>query len=211
MTNRIIYETLLKSIVVLGICGSGFVIGGDTANPKNAARGAWVQPLPDKVVRSAGCDITESLHPQTLRRVDNVQCPGEIRAHSFYFHDRIIAVLIGNNHRFALLNDAYATKSSRVVLVNLINHSRIDVSSNAQRLYRRDVTVNPSVVVQPEGYAFSPNESAILVKVSPTYFSVSSAVKAKQLARSAETRWYVLSTDDGHVVNGFRGEEPPVQ
>lgn len=169
----------------------------------------WVEPDPNKVVLSAGCKVTESFNSVSFERDDYVQCPGFAKPHRFYRHHRVIGALISGNHDFVLVNDDYATKSSRVVLVDLVARRERTISAVPMRAYKRDVPPDPRIIVQPEGYRFSDDDKFVLMMIGPTSYSVSSRAGQKRLEREAQTRWYMVSTSEGNVVRQYRGSQPP--
>jgi hypothetical protein len=169
---------------------------------------SWIQPGP-KPVLFDGYGFSEAVDPNDSNRVDYIKGPGEREPKAFYKHGRSIGVALGHTHKTILINDAYTTKLQKVVVASLRDYTRTDVSSDAMRLYERDVKPDPRLIVNPEGYALSPDDRVVLIRIVLTHVSVDSAEQARQVGGTFTPRWYAVDCASGKVLRTFEGSNPP--
>lgn len=116
---------------------------------------------------------------------------------------------LGHSRQIVLINDHAATKFTRVVVATISDGSAVDVGSQAMEQYQREVKPDWRLEVNPEGYALSPDDRQVLVRIALIYLSVQTPKEAADLAKTFQPRWYVVDTRDGHILKTFSGENPP--
>jgi hypothetical protein len=156
-----------------------------------------------------GYKFTETFDPDSLVRVDYIKRPEDRAPIPFYINGRGIGVALGHTRELVLINDELTAKVQRVTVADLRDHMITDVSSEAQRLYEADVRPDPRLYVNPQGYALSPDDRVVLVRMVLTYVGVDSAKLAGEVGGKFKPRWYAVDTSTGRVLRTFKGKDPP--
>ena len=170
----------------------------------------WVDPGHD-VAHTAEYEFTESesFNHANYERVAYVKFPGQSQPKAFYRYGRGITVALGHTRQIVLINDECATKLMRVVVATIADGKNIDVSSQAMEQYQREVKPDPRLIVNPEGYALSPDDRLVLVRIALTYLSVPTRTEAEEVGKLFQPRWYAVDTRTGQVLRTFSGDNPP--
>ena len=167
----------------------------------------WIQPGPKPLVVD-GYEFTETHDPGTNHYY--IKGPHDSAPKRFY-SSRGIGIALGHTHQIVLVNDEYTTKLQRVAVAHLSDYTITDVSSEAMLRYERDAKPDPRLTVNPEGYALSPDDRAVLIRIVLTYISVDSAQLAAKVGGTFTPQWYAVDSSTGKVLRVFQDKDPPQQ
>jgi hypothetical protein len=104
----------------------------------------------------------------------------------FYTNERSVLVTLGHRKRLVLVNDCPATKSCKVVVVNLASRNRRQIDRSATKAYMRHTSPDKRVIIIPQAYAFSPDDSKVLINMELIY--VSAPAEQRQLVDGIQYR-----------------------
>jgi hypothetical protein len=161
--------------------------------------------------RLKGSRITEEINPSTLIRKDYIKRRTDKRPMLFYTHYRAIEATLGHRFRHVLINDNEASKSNKVMIVNLDTKETRQIDLAAVEMYRRNASPDGHLIIVPEAYAFSPADKHVLIKLELIYISVPFEEKAlaNRLKKSYKQWWYVVDSSDGQVKREHRTSKLP--
>jgi hypothetical protein len=201
---------LPKNAVILVLLSLTVAIAQDSAGDGRYApvrRGdlLWIQPGL-KPLRLDGYEFTEAQDRDTNHFY--VKGPND-RVPKRFYSSRGIAVGLGHTQQVVLINDEYTTKLQKVAVAHLHDYIITDVSSGAMRLYESDVRPDPRLDVNPEGFALSPDDHVVLIRIVLTHVSVDSAELAGKVGGTFTPRWYAVDSSTGKVLRTFEGSDPP--
>jgi hypothetical protein len=192
-------------VILLTICG--------TAQSQIARRrnGNWVSPKDlDEVYRIDNYEITErycsndqgSLCVFIRRDFDKEPI-------QFYAHHRGISVILGHREQLVLINDYFATKSGRVMVVNLNSGVNAEIDRRALAMYRRQVKPDQRLWIVPEAYEFSPDDKQVLMRMVEEDVSAATAQESIEASKTYKDWWYSVNSQTGRVIREYRTNRIP--
>ena len=207
---RFISNSLFLYLAII-LCVSLF--GHSTSAFQIAKRGGttWVGLQTGKSFQLKEYEITEEINPSTLIRKDYIKRRTDKRPILFYTHYRAIETTLGHRGHHLLINDNEASKSNKVMIVNLDNKEvrRIDLAAIA--MYRRNASPDGRLIIVPEAHAFSPTDKQVLIKMELISISAPFDEKAlsNRLKKFYKQWWYVVDRSDGQVKREHRTSKLP--
>ena len=126
-----------------------------------------------------------------------------------YSHHRAISVVLGNVHNRLLINDFFATKANKVIVVDIESAKHWQIDQQVMRTYKEDVNPDPRLDLLPIGKAFSPNDNKVLLNVILHYVVASTPEEASEASKSYRIRWYVVSAADGEIIKEYQSNAIP--
>jgi hypothetical protein len=123
----------------------------------------------------------------------------------FYTNERSVLVTLGHRRRLVLVNDCPASKSCKVVVVDLASRKHRQIDRAATRAYLRHASPDRRLVIIPQAYAFSPDDSKVLIHMELIYVSAPSEQRqlVNRLDRSYRDWWYVVDSVSGRVLHEY--------
>jgi|SRR5215813_5147331 len=124
----------------------------------------------------------------------------------FYTNERSVLVTLGHRRRLVLVNDCPATKSCKVMVVNLASRKSRQIDRSATGAYLRHASPDKRLIIIPQAYAFSPNDSKVLINMELIYVSASAEQPqlVDRLNSSYRNWWYVVDSMSGRVLREYR-------
>jgi hypothetical protein len=169
----------------------------------------WAGLRPDGPVRINGSEFTEEIDSSTFERKDYIKRPTDKEPIPFYTHHRSIVVTVGHKRQMVLINDYEATKSSKVVAVDLRTRQARQIDLAARKMYWRNVAPDRRLWIVPDAYAFSPDDSHVLITMQLTDISARTPEEAVEAKRTYRQWWYVVDSSNGQVKHEYRTSELP--
>ena len=124
----------------------------------------------------------------------------------FYTNERSVLVTLGHRKRLVLVNDCPATKSCKVVVVNLASRNRRQIDRSATMAYLRHGLPDKRLGIIPQAYAFSPDDRKVLINMELVYISAPAEQRqlVDRLNSSYRNWWYVVDSLSGRVLHEYR-------
>src|SRR5262245_2503388 len=196
---------------LLGMCFCALLFGNSVFGFQLVHRrgSTWVGLKPGETFRLEQCELTEQIDPASLLRTDFIKRNTDKEPLLFYTHHRGIVVTLGHKGQLMLINDNEATKSNKVMIVDLETNLAKQIDSEARRLYEQNSYVDSRLIIVPVAYAFSPDDRNVLIKMELIYVSMSVGQEAERVARSYKEWWYVIDSKGGQVKHEYRTSELP--
>ncbi len=164
---------------------------------------------PGKTYQVAGFEVWQTLDSKHYERRVYLRKTGEESSQLIYSHHREISLTVGHQGRTVLINDYAATKTSKVVTVELVTGKVIEVDQAAGKEYLRSANPDSRLVVVPEAQGFSPDDRQVLIKMKLIYVSVQHAEQAETVRRTFKPRWYAVESNSGQVLREYRTGQFP--
>lgn len=165
--------------------------------------------VPGGVFHAQGFDIYEEFDPANYVRKDYIKRSDYKKPILFYTHGRGISMTLGHKRRLALIEDEEATKSVKVMVVDLKKGEQKKIDTLASKRFKEETLPNPALIVVPVPYAFSPDDAQVLIKMELIYISVATPDSAECIEHTFKQRWYAVSSKSGRVLRVFPGKEMP--
>jgi len=169
----------------------------------------WADLKPNQPVLLNGAEITEQLDPSTRVRKDYIKRGTDKEPILFYTHHRGIVVTVGHRGHTVLINDHEASKSSKVIAVNLDTKQARQIDVAAIEMYRRNASPDARLWIAPDAYAFSPDDRQVLITMQLIDISASTPEEAVKAKLTYKQWWYIVDCDNGQVVHEYRTNELP--
>jgi hypothetical protein len=134
--------------------------------------------------------------------------PGE-KPRKIYTHGRALGVLASHRRERLLMNDNFATKANRVVVVEVRSGVATDVGALALRDYVASYKPDLRMILLPVGHAFSEDDRLVLIQIELHYISVAEAKEAKRISDTFVPCWYAVSASTGKVIKKMETGWPP--
>lgn len=169
----------------------------------------WVGLKSDQVFRLKGYQLKEDI--SGLTRTDYIKRKKDKKRILFYKHERGIVATLGHAGNLVLINDNQATKSNKVVVVNLDTNETKQIDLEAIKTYKHNASADARMIIVPEALAFSPNDKQVLVKMALIDISLpyEQRLLANRIWKSYKPWWYVVDSNTGHLVHEYRKKRPP--
>jgi len=154
-------------------------------------------------------EVKEEIHG--LTRNDYIKRKADKKWTLFYRHERAVVVTLGHRGNLVLINDNEASKSNKVVVVNLDTTETKQVDLQAITTYKRNGSSDGPMMIVPEAYAFSPTDKEALIKMALIDVSVPFEERASaiRLRKSYKPWWYVVDSRTGGVKHEYRTNRLP--
>lgn len=169
----------------------------------------WIEMYPGGVFHAKGFDVYEEFNPANYVRKDYIKRPIDKKAIHFYTHGRGISMTLGHKRRLVLIEDDEATKSSKVMVVDLQTGEQKKIDTLASKRFEEQTSPNPALIVVPVPYAFSPDDTQVLIKMELIYISVATPDLVECIKHTFRQRWYAVNSKSGRVLRVFRGKRTP--
>jgi hypothetical protein len=184
-----------------------------TASAQVVQRGnaTWVGLKPGVTYRLEGYEVSEYITPgeKNYTRCAYIKRDGDKEPRLFYTHGRQIVVTLGHRRSLVLINDWEATKSSKVVTVNLRSGKKRQIDSAALKMYRQHAAPDRHLWIVPEAYGFSPHDSQVLLKMFKEDVSAATEAESARASQTYKEWWYVVCSRNGQVVREYRTNKIP--
>ncbi|HKM89484.1 MAG TPA: hypothetical protein VJX29_02630 [Candidatus Acidoferrales bacterium] len=164
---------------------------------------------PGRIYKVAGFEIWQTLDSEHYEREVYLRKTGEESSRLIYSHHREISLTVGHQGRTVLINDYAATKTCKVVTVELATGKESEVGSAAVKQYVRSANPDSRLVVVPEAQGFSPDDRQVLIKMKLVYVSFQNAEQAATIRATFKPRWYAVESYSGHVLREYRTGQFP--
>ena len=122
----------------------------------------------------------------------------------FYTHSRAVDIILSNSERYLLLNDAFATKANKVVVVDIATGLQRDAGAEPLAEYRRTCNPDKRLWILSVGKGFSPDDRCVLVEIELVFVNTSDYATAGELGDGFARRWYLVSAGSGSVVSELK-------
>jgi hypothetical protein len=188
-----------------------FLISCSTAPSKIARRrkANWVWPNRlDEAYRIDNYEITERYCSIGLLCV-YIKRDFDMQPIQFYQHHRAILVTLGHQKHLVLINDYFATKSAKVMSVNLNSGVNREIDRQALSTYRRHARPDPRLWIITEAYEFSPDDRLVLMRVVIADVSAVTEEESVVATRSYKEWWYSVHSQTGRVIREYRTKRIP--
>jgi hypothetical protein len=169
----------------------------------------WVQPQPGRSFRLKGYEISEKT--DGLLRNDYIRRDTDKKAVLFYSHSRAIETTLGHKGRLLLINDNEATKSNKVMLVDLESADVRQIDLYALKRYSRDASPDRRLFIVPVAYAFAPDDRCVLIKMELVDISAATREEAIKASKTYRKWWYVVDSSTGRVKSEYRADPAPAR
>ncbi len=166
----------------------------------------WVQTKPNRLGPYL---VYEVFEPKTLERRVYLRTGLQATPKLIYTHFRGISVLLGNKHTRLLVNDEFATKGNKVVVIDLRTAQQRDLGQEVMKKYEAEVSHDPRCVLIPNAHAFSQDDTRVLIKVELIYLSSSSFNELSRIKSSYKPRWYVVDASTGGILKEYSTNHIP--
>jgi Pantoate-beta-alanine ligase len=195
-------STPLYSVFVFG--ASLFIQSTSAAQIVQRGGTTWVGLKPAEVFRLTRYEVKEEIEAVTRR--DYIKRKIDKKWILFYTHERGIVATLGHAGHLVLINDNEASKSNKVVVVNLATNETKQIDTQAIEMYTRNASPDGRMVIIPEAHAFSPTDKEVLIEMELIYLSVPFEEKAltDRLSKSYKPWWYVVDSSTGNVRHVYR-------
>jgi len=188
----------------------GLAPSSRTAQIFQQAGSTWVSfREPGKIYRVADFELWQTLDSENYERKVFLRKLGEKSARLIYRHHREISLTVGRQGRTVLINDYAATKTCKVVTVDLATGQVSAIDSAAVKEYARSTSPDSRLVIVPEAQGFSPDDRQVLIKIKLIYISVPDAEQAETVGSTFKPRWYSVDSNSGRVLREYRSEQSP--
>ena len=164
---------------------------------------------PGEELRLRDARFTESFDSSTYVRTDFIQRRRDRKPVPFFTHQRGISVTLAHAQRFVLINDYFATKGCRVMVADLQTHRDWQIDQAAAQMYRQAAAPDDRLIIVPEAYSFSPDDTKVLIGMDLVDLSVATAQEAAQVSNLYKKWWFVVDTSSGRVLREYRTVEIP--
>ena len=164
----------------------------------------WVTFNKGNATDRNGQVITQRHGPSTQVRSVYVQREMDQNPILFYTHQRRIEALLGHQGKLVLINDYFATKACKIIVVEIDSRTNRRIDSQARRLYLNTTPKQwfPNHAI-PKAIAFSPDDKMVLIAMKSTHMADSSE-HADQFDKTFERWSYVVDSLDGTVIRVFQ-------
>jgi hypothetical protein len=170
----------------------------------------WVSPHPNETHRLNNYEVTErSCSDEQAKLCAFIKRDADTQPILFYAHHRQIVVTLGHRKRLVLINDWEATKSGKVVVVNLKSGSKRQIDGPAVSMYRRHAAPDRRLWIIPEAYEFSPDDTQVLIEMVKEDVSAATAEESIAAGRTYRAWWYAIDSRSGKVIHEYRTRKIP--
>jgi hypothetical protein len=187
-----------------------FLLGASVQSQVARRRNAnWVWPSDrDEVYRIDNYEITEHYCSPGLL-CDYIKREFDVKPIQFYQHHRAILVTLGHRKHLLLINDYLATKSAKVMVVNLSSGANKEIDEQALSMYRRHAKPDHRLWILPEAYEISPGDGQVLIKIVLEDVSAATPDESVAARRSYKQWWYSVASQTGRVIREYRTNRIP--
>jgi hypothetical protein len=174
-------------------------------------KATWVGLNPGFTYRLEEYEVSEKITrgENNYTRSAYIKRDGDKESRLFYTHNREIVVTLGHRRSLVLINDWEATKSGKVVVANLTSGENRQIDSAALKMYRQHARPDRRLWIVPEAYAFSPNDTQVLIKMVKEDVSAVTAEESARLSKTYKEWWYVVGSGNGQVLREYRTNKIP--
>ncbi len=168
----------------------------------------WVAPT-SETLSLHGYEVKEETESDSIRK-EYIRRAEDRRWIPFYTCERYVLVTLGHRKNLVLVNDCPATKSCRVMAVNLSSGKIRQINTSATKTYQRNASPDGRLIIVPQAYAFSPSDRKVLINMKLIYISVPAEQRelANRLNSSYKNWWYVVDSANGRVLREYRSTLP---
>ena len=200
-------STALYSVIVFG--AGLFIQSTSAAQIVQRGGTTWVGLKPAEGFRLTRYEVREEIEAVTRR--DYIKRKIDKKWILFYTHERGIEATLGHAGHLVLINDNEASKSNKVVVVNLDTNETKQIDTQAIESYKRNASPDGRMIIIPEAYAFSPTDKQLLIRMELIYISLpfEERALANRLRTSYKSWWYVVDSMDGKVTHEYRTSRLP--
>jgi len=168
----------------------------------------WVAPT-SETLSLHGYEVKEETESDSIRK-EYIRRAEDRRWIPFYTCERYVLVTLGHRKNLVLVNDCPATKSCRVMAVNLSSGKIRQINTSATKTYQRNASPDGRLIIVPQAYAVSPSDRKVLTNMKLIYISVPAEQRelANRLNSSYKNWWYVVDSANGRVLREYRSTLP---
>jgi hypothetical protein len=94
-------------------------------------------------------------------------------------------------------------------VADLQTHRDWQIDQAAAQRYRQAAAPDNRLIVLPEAYSFSPDDTKVLIGMDLVDLSVATAQEAAQVSNLYKKWWFVVDTSSGRVLREYRTVEIP--
>jgi hypothetical protein len=188
------------------------LIGGSTVLSQVVRRHntKWVSLHPNETRRLINYEVTERFcSADQLKRCVFIKRHFDRKLILFYTHHRQILVTLGHRKQLVLINDWGATKSGKVVVVNLKSGLKRQIDGPAVSMYGRHAAPDRRLWIVPEAYEFSSDDTQVLIKMVKEDVSAATAEESIAAGRTYRAWWYAIDSRTGKVIHEYRTSKIP--
>ena len=95
------------------------------------------------------------------------------------------------------------------MVADLQAHRDWQIDQAAAQRYRQAAAPDNRLIVLPEAYSFSPDDTKVLIGMYLVDLSVATAQEAAQVSNLYKKWWFVVDTSSGRVLREYRTVEIP--
>ena len=169
----------------------------------------WGTPVGTEPIQLGPYTIYQEFNKKTYERKVYLKRKDDTIPKHIYSHHRGITVVRGNLHNRLLINDFFATKANKVMVVDIESAKHWQIDQQVMRTYKEDVNPDPRLDLLPIGKAFSPKDNKVLLNVILHYVGASTPEEASEASKSYRIRWYVVSTESGEIIKEYQSNAIP--
>ena len=185
--------------------------GFDVRRDGAARAAAWISPTDTGSALTDSLAVFETLDSASGYRAVYLRGTADTVPRLIYEHRGSVSLRMSHRGDRVLINDRYDEHGMRVVLVDLSGDAPRELDDAVEDRFRRDVDLDPRLVVMPRAHAFSDDDARILISMRVVHVAVASTDAAIRLANTYEPRWYVVSVESGNVLEQHRGRREPAE
>ena len=95
------------------------------------------------------------------------------------------------------------------MVADLQTHRDWQIDQAAAQMYRQAAAPDDRLIIVPEAYSFSPDDTKVLIGMDLVDLSVATAQEAAQVSNLYKKWWFVVDTSSGRVLREYRTLEIP--
>ena len=138
-----------------------------------------------------------------------LQRPGESQRRLVYTHWRDASYYIGHRGRHLLVNDYEATKSIKVVVVDVASGRSYLVDRQAREHYEAEAKYDRRKLVLPRSVDFSPDDRLALLQMKLDWVFAATREEAGEIEPGYPAWSYVVDAAIGKVLHVYRAPSVP--
>jgi len=172
----------------------------------------WVEPAFDvadiRIDKQKNCQFFSLYSSGDRPRLEYIQRPSDTKPILFYRYERAIDATLGNKGRLVLVNDIPATKSSEILIVDLMTKKKWHIDNQVIHRYHQDVN-SKDYCVLPQPVGFSPDDQKVLIQMVIGYCYKYQPGISERFEKKYDMWAYVVDSKSGNILREFRDKKLP--